>query len=517
MRVEHALGAGEEGYRRLIALLPVAVYTCESPSGVITFYNDQAAALWGRAPRVGDTDERFCGSFRLYWPDGTYLPHDGTPMAVCVREGRTYRNEEVVIERPDGARLTVRVSIDPLFDDQGRLVGAVNAFSDTTALKRAEQALRDSEARLQEQDRRKNEFLAMLAHELRNPLAPIRNGVEILRCSDKDADAAGPLLDVMARQIDQLVRLVDDLLDVSRISLGMITLYRERVELTSIVAQAVETARPLCERSGHRLTVALPQEPLFVDVDATRLSQVLGNLLSNACKFTRTAGNVRLGVEREGEQAVIRVRDDGIGMDADQLARIFERFVQVDTSLERSQHGLGIGLSLAKELVEMHGGTIEARSDGVGRGSEFVVRLPALREPVQRSSPVTPDRRPALAVARRVLVVDDNRDAAESLARLLELSGHEVHTAHDGLDALAAAQRVRPTVVLLDLGLPRLNGYEVARRIREQHPGSLLVAVTGWGEDDVRRRSREAGFDAHLVKPVDLAALAKLLAESDPG
>jgi CheY-like chemotaxis protein/two-component sensor histidine kinase len=310
-----------------------------------------------------------------------------------------------------------------------------------------------------------------------------------------------------------MVRLVDDLLDVSRISRGKIELHREPVELASVVYQAVEAIRPLCESLDHEMTVTLPPEPVYLNADPTRLSQIVGNLLNNACKFTERGGHIRLTGERVGEQVVIRVQDTGIGLSAEQLLRIFEMFTQVDTSLERSRDGLGIGLTLVKELVEMHGGTVEARSAGAGQGSEFVVRLPVLSEPLQPLPRQPSAAKPAAMVQRRILVVDDNRDAAESLAMLLKLGGHEVHTAHDGLEAVEAAAKIQPEVILLDIGLPKLDGYKVARRIRAQQPdtGVVLVAVTGWGQEEDRRRSEESGFDAHMVKPVDLAALSNLL------
>ncbi|MGH8615740.1 MAG: ATP-binding response regulator, partial [Gammaproteobacteria bacterium] len=312
----------------------------------------------------------------------------------------------------------------------------------------------------------------------------------------------------------QMVRLVDDLLDVSRISRGKIELRRERIELASAVHHAVEAAQPLCERMNHELTVTLPPKPIYLNADPIRLAQVVGNLLTNAGKFTERGGHIWLTVEQESEQAVIRVRDTGIGIAAEQLLRIFEVFTQLDTSLARPQSGLGIGLTLVKNLVELHGGTVAAHSAGVGQGSEFVVRLPILVETLQ-PPPEPFASEPATTMARRILVVDDNRDAAESLAMLLKLAGHQTHTAHDGLEAVEAAAAFRAEVILLDIGLPKLNGFETARKIREQPwgQGIVLVAVTGWGQEEDRRRSEEAGFDAHLVKPVDYATLTKLLAE----
>jgi len=379
-------------------------------------------------------------------------------------------------------------------------------------LQRAEEALREA-------DRRKSEFVAILAHELRTPLAPIRNAVEILRRSGGDEQRVKPATEMMQRQVGQMVRLVDDLLDMSRISRGKIQLRMEPVELASVVHHAVEAVRPLCESMDHELTVTLPPEPTYLNADPTRLAQVIGNLLNNASKFTEKGGRIRLTVGREGKQALIRVQDTGIGIAAEQLPRIFEMFTQADTSLERSPGGLGLGLTLVKNLVEMHAGTVEARSGGVGQGSEFVVRLPLLSGSPPTLSPESSDVKLVATVQRRILIVDDNQDSAESLATLLKLTGHEVHIAHDGLEAVEEAAAFQPQVVLLDIGLPGINGYEAARRIREQQRSKALtlVALTGWGQEEDRRRSEEAGFDAHMVKPVDFAALIKLLDESEAG
>lgn len=370
-----------------------------------------------------------------------------------------------------------------------------------------------AEITLREADRRKDEFLAMLAHELRNPLAAIRNAVAILRHNDGDAQIARSASEILDRQVGHMIRQVDDLLDVSRISRGKIELRKERVELSSVVSHAVETIRPLCQSLDHELSVTLPPGAVFLVGDPIRLAQVVGNLLNNACKFTDRGGRVGLTSEVEGNQAVIRVRDTGIGLAAEQLCRIFELFAQVDNSLERARDGLGLGLTLVKKLVEMHEGTVEARSDGPGQGSEFIVRLPLSSGP----APASPREHTGVQVAalapRRILVVDDNRDSANSLALLLKQLGHTVDTAHDGLEAIERAATFRADVILLDIGMPRLNGYEAARRIRELHLQSVrLVALTGWGQEEDRRRSEKAGFDAHLVKPVDLAALTKLLA-----
>ena len=387
------------------------------------------------------------------------------------------------------------------------------AIEDITERKRLEDELRLYATDLSESDRRKNEFLAMLAHELRNPLAPIANAVRILLLTKGDDEAVGSVSAMMERQIGQIVRLVDDLLDASRISRGKMELRRGRMELASAVNQAVEAARSLVESMDHELTVTLPREPVYLNADPARLAQVVGNVLNNACKFTHTGGRIWLIVDREGEEVVIRVRDNGIGIAIDEIPRIFDMFRQVDTSLGRSVSGLGIGLTLVKTLVEMHEGTVEVHSGGAGQGSEVIIRLPILLETPKPPSTEIVSAPPAITL--RILVVDDNRDSAESLANLLELTGNEARSAYDGLEALEAAERFMPDLVLLDIGLPKLNGYEVARRIRELPRGKemLLVALTGWGQDEARQKSREAGFDEHLVKPVDYAALMKLLSE----
>ena len=367
-------------------------------------------------------------------------------------------------------------------------------------------------AALKESDRRKDEFLAILAHELRNPLAPIRNAVHILRAKGPPLPELHWATDVIDRQVHQMSRLVDDLLDVSRITGGKIQLRKERVEMAAVVHSAVEASRPLIDKWRHELLVHLPAEPIHLDADLTRLSQVLLNLLNNSAKYTDPGGRISLAVERDRGEVVVRVRDNGIGIPAEMLPQIFGMFTQVDRSLERAEGGLGIGLTLVQRLVELHGGTVAAHSDGTRKGSEFVVRLPVA--PVTAIGDALALRPPEAAIdaTMRILVVDDNRDAADSLGMLLANLGYEVHTAHDGLEAVGAAAAFRPDIVLLDIGMPKMNGYDAARRIRELRGDNVvLIAVTGWGQDEDRRRSAEAGFNHHLTKPVDLRALRKLL------
>ena len=365
-----------------------------------------------------------------------------------------------------------------------------------------------------EADRRKDEFLATLAHELRNPLAPIRNGLHVIRLSGDNVAAVGQARSMMERQLSQMVRLVDDLLDVSRISRGKLELRKERVDLAVVVNNAVETSRPVIEASGHELTVVMPPMPVGVDADVTRLGQVFANLLNNAAKFSDPGGHIRLAAECQGGEVVVSVKDTGVGIPPDMLPKVFDLFTQVDRSLEKSQSGLGIGLTLVKRLVEMHGGRVEARSDGHDRGSEFVVRLPMVLAVGREVEPPEGGESVGPSTPRRVLVADDNADSAESLGRLLELLGNEVRTASDGVQAVDVAAAFRPDVILLDIGMPKMNGYDACRRIREQPwaEQAVMVALTGWGRDQDKRRSQEAGFDQHMVKPVDPAALERLLA-----
>jgi signal transduction histidine kinase/DNA-binding response OmpR family regulator len=367
---------------------------------------------------------------------------------------------------------------------------------------------------IQENDRRKNEFLAMLSHELRNPLAPVRNAVHILRQCGIDHPQVVWARDVINRQVSHLVRLVDDLLDVSRITRGKIRLQRVSLDVAGVVATALETSRPLIQRHGHELTVTLPEEPVRVVADPARLAQVLANLLNNAAKYTPDGGRISLIVEKADNEVVFRVRDTGAGIPAEMLTKVFDMFTQMDRSLDRSQGGLGVGLTLVRRLVELHGGTVEAFSDGLEKGSEFVVRLAA--EGLEPKPAVERNGVGAHALAPtvyRVLVVDDNVDAADSLAVLLRLAGHTVRLAHDGPGAMEAAQGFHPDAVLLDLGLPGFDGYEVARRLRAQpeFKDVLLVAVSGYGQEEDRIRSRQSGFNHHLTKPVDFDLLAQVI------
>jgi CheY-like chemotaxis protein len=376
------------------------------------------------------------------------------------------------------------------------------------------------EKALREADRRKDEFLATLAHELRNPLAPIVSGLELLRLQPEDSATAGKVLPTLERQTSHLVRLVDDLLEVSRITRGKIELRRRRVDLASVIAGAVETSRPLLDRAGHRLEVELPPEPLHLDADPVRLGQVFANLLNNAARYTPEGGDVRLRVEGGAGEAVVTIRDSGVGFEPERGDSLFELFAQGgDAPAGRS--GLGIGLTLVRSLVELHGGSVTAASEGPGRGSVFTVRLPldardggARPDAEAKTPPAAEAESSTTAGVRgglRVLIADDNRDAADALRELLEALGHRARAVYGGEEALAACEEAVPDVALLDLGMPGVDGYEAARRLRLRGERPVLIALTGWGQAADRRRTREAGFDHHLVKPATLTALRELL------
>jgi PAS domain S-box-containing protein len=805
-----ALGASELEFRRLLERLPAGAYTCDA-GGLITFYNERAVALWGRAPKLNDPADRFCGSFKLLLTDGTPISHEDCWMARALKTGKDFNGEEIVVERPDGVRLTVLAHANPIRDAAGQLIGAVNVLVDISERKVAEDAqrflaaivessedaiisksltgiilswnrgaqqlfghsaaeaigqpitmlipperqheeqsilarlrqgkkiehyetvrqtkcgrridisltvspIRDSSGRIiaaskvardispqkkaqqallalkdelatqladlrrlhdlstrlsstldlqtildetlqtaaaidecdkallslcdedgkflklvaslgfgpkflaqadcmsqggacgkcleerrrviiedtevepdfepfreaarqgafravhctpllsragqmigvlsthcrhprrpsdramhlidlcarhavefienarlyaevQAADRSKDEFLAVLAHELRNPLAPIRNSLHILRLSGDLTPATEHVQEVLERQVNHLVRLVDDLLEISRISQGKFELRKEPVELASVIVSAVETSRPLIDEARHQLAISIPPQPLMLEADGVRVAQIVANLLNNAAKYTDAGGQIWLTAQQEAGQIVIAVRDTGIGIDPKQLPHVFEMFAQIQSAGRRAGGGLGIGLTLVKRLTEMHGGSVEAKSEGLGHGSEFIIRLPLAKKTlVARSSEPPKAERPRPLAGRRILVVDDNRDAADSLAMFLKFLGAGVQVAYDATTALSALGAFRPTIVLLDIGMPLIDGYEAARRIRAMPEGQavLLVAMTGWGQDEDRRRTADAGFDHHLVKPVDPTQLQNVLAEFEP-
>lgn len=621
----------EPRYHQLIQALPAAVYTCDA-EGRLTLYNETAAELWGRRPEVGV--ELWCGSWRIYLPDGSRLPLDQCPMAIAIKEGREVR-AEVVIESPDGARRPVSVHAIPLFDADGVLTGATNLIVDNTERQKSEEAnahlaaivqssddaivsknlhgivqswnkgaerifgyteneivgqsikrivpeeLHDEEERflqalrdgklidhyetvrvrkdgrridvsltispvlgsdgrvigaskiarditeqkqvaelLRDADRRKDQFLAVLAHELRNPLAALSSAVELLGMPG-GAERLGAVRRIISRQTDQLVRMVDDLLDVSRITRGVVTLRKVALNAAVTIDRAVETAMPLIERRHHRLHVDIANRRLQLEADATRLEQMIVNLLSNAARYTEPGGDVWLSAWQEEGNIVISVRDNGIGIPAEIRPKIFDLFAQSERASDTAPGGLGIGLTLVKSLAGRHGGSVEARSEGPGKGSEFVIRLPAVeaaaaRPDVRRTKGT--ESRKVNGEARTVLLVDDNRDAAKLLALFLEASGHDVELAYDGREALRGAQALRPDAILLDIGLPGMDGYEVARRIRRdpdlEHV--QLIAISGYCQSEDRERSRAAGIDHHLAKPPDHDELLSLLSRAGP-
>jgi PAS domain S-box-containing protein len=507
-RMADVLRASEERFRLASEAVNGFIYEVDVASGRMVV-SPGLSDLLGFSPQEANNlawwDERL-------HPDDQ--PHVQAARAEHMRERpKQYRSEYRVRHR-DGRYLHVWDQGLVVCNAEGRAVRLVGNVVDITERKRAEEALAEA-------NRRKDEFLAMLAHELRNPLAPIRNAVQILRIQGSTDPNLLWARDIIDRNVSQMVRLVDDLLDVSRITRGKIRLQMEPLDMAAVVEQAVEISRPLIDARRHRLSVSMPDEPIQVLGDGARLAQVAANLLNNAAKYTDEGGQIWLTLKSEGQQAVLRVRDTGVGLPQEMREEVFGLFTQVDRSSDRAQGGLGIGLTLVRRLVEMHGGRVEAFSEGPGRGSEFVVWLPILAElPKQPRDPAKSNSRPQSAgrTQRKILAVDDNIDAANTMAMLLRILGHDVRTAHDGASAIESAQVWRPDIVLLDIGLPGMDGYEVARRLRAiaELGGCVLVAVTGYGQEEDRRRSANAGFDHHLVKPVDPQALTGLLAECLP-
>jgi signal transduction histidine kinase len=496
---------------RLFAQTPVATGVLTGPDLVFEMANPAYSELVGGRPLEGKPLLEAVPELRGQGFDDllrevmrTGEPHVGreTPVQI-VRNGQ-----------PQEIHCTFIYA--PLRDASGAVTGVMVVASEVTAQVRARKEMEALTGALQESDRRKDEFIATLSHELRNPLAPLRNSLHVLRIGGAHGDRGAAILDVMERQVNHLVRLVDDLLEMSRISRGTFELRRERVELSSIVRHAVDTARPLIDAARHHLAVELPAEPLWIDGDPVRVSQILANFLNNAAKYTDPGGRIAVRAEYHAGEVAIRIADNGSGISPEALPRLFEMFSRGERARRGDIAGLGIGLALARRLAQMHGGRVEAKSAGVGLGSEFSVYLPLAGE--QSAGPnAGAGERPALP-SRRVLIVDDNVDAAETLGMVLEQLGAQTRLAASGSEALAAYEAFDADVVLLDIGMPGMNGYEVARALRARHPdrGAVLVALTGWGQEEDRRRARAAGFDHHLVKPADLGALQQLLATIQP-
>ncbi len=509
-RTEQELELSRERLNLVVNSSEVGLWYCDLPFSTLV-WNSKCKEHFGLPPDADVTIDTF---YERVHPDDRERTRQAIERAI---EGRLDYDMEYRTLAPDGRVRWIRAIGRAFYDQMGAPLRFDGITVDVTERIRQEVALREA-------DRRKDEFLATLAHELRNPLAPIRNALHLMAQAGGNGHDFEEERAIAERQVAHLARLVDDLMDVARISQGKIGLRKETVDLVTIARRAVETVRASVRDRGHELSVRLPTEPIWLEGDPTRLEQVLWNLLNNAVKYTEPGGQIHLEAMRDGEQALVRVRDTGIGIMPEMLPRIFEMFVQVDQETVRSQSGLGIGLGLVQFLVELHRGTISATSAGPGQGSEFVVRLPVL--PDEAGNRFATDRvdhleaRAALP-RRRVLVVDDNLDAANSLARLLDrLYGQEVRVSYDGPSALEVASDYRPDVVLLDIGMPGMDGHEVARQLRSrpEFERTLLVALTGWGQDTDRRKSREAGFDRHLVKPVDPAELRSLLASIvEPG
>ena len=436
--------------------------------------------------------------------DGRDLPIADLPMQYAIAH-RIAVSNEIEIVRADGTVRYVQNDVEPLYDTHGQIYGCVSVCVDLTERKRAERALLEA-------DRLKDEFLATLSHELRNPLAPLRTALEVLRIARDDRELSDKARTTMERQLAHLVRLTDDLLDVSRITQNKVELRRERVDLCAALHNAVEASWPTIDLQGHTLRMDVPSHPVWVTADVTRLAQVFANLLSNAARYTPRGGRILVTAVVEDGHARVVVADTGVGIPRDLLPRIFDMFTQLPAVRDKTHGGLGIGLTLAKRLVELHHGTIEARSDGPGRGSQFIVALPVSEEHV--TADVEPAGSPAVAAGGcRVLVAEDDRDAAEMMEVMLQYKGHDVRIASDGEQAVAIAKEFNPQIAFLDIGMPRMDGYEAARRIRiAMGSRVMLVALTGWGQDEDKRRSREAGFDHHLTKPPEPDMLDHLIA-----
>jgi PAS domain S-box-containing protein len=515
LRIRHAektMRAQRELLRVTLNSIGDAIIATDQ-TGIVTFINPVAQDLVG-CGEEGCVGKPLAELFHIVNEDTGQVAEN--PVAKVIASGRIVglANHTILISR-DGKRRPIDDTAAPIRDEDGQFVGVILVFRDITERRGLERELKQRSDALVERDRRKDEFLAMLAHELRNPLAPLVNTLQVLRLQftgQPDIDRAGA---VMQRQLSHLVRLVDDLLDVSRITRGKFELRKQPIDLAAVVNRTVESARSLMEERQHQLAIDMAAAALRMEADPDRIEQVLANLLNNAAKYTPPGGKISLSARREGGEIVLRVRDNGIGIRSEALPQLFDLFHQADRVPGRVSEGLGIGLTLVRNLVEMHGGSVSAASAGVNQGSEFIVRLPALPSDAFAAAPIPTE--PPSVPALRILVTDDNRDSAESMGMLLNAMGHETRIAHDGAQTLEIVKDFLPQVILLDIGLPHgLDGYELARRLRRQ-PGLekvLLVAMTGYGQEEDRHKSKAAGFDHHLVKPADLAEINRLLADA---
>jgi len=505
---EAALRDSESQFRTMANSIPQLAWMAHA-DGYIHWYNRRWYEYTGATPQ----EMEGWGWQRVHDPQ--YLPKVLERWQASIDTGIPF-DMEFPLRGADGQFRMFLTRVVPLNGEEGQVVQWFGTNTDMEEAKQTEVRLRRTEAALRDADHRKDLFLATLAHELRNPLAPIRTAAQILGSPRLAPDQLQWAQHVIQRQVGRMALLLDDLLDIARITQGKLELKTERVKLTDVVDSAVEEVRPLLESKNHQLTVALPSEELTLNADPLRLSQILSNLMTNAAKYTDPAGHINLSGGVQNGTLCLSVKDDGIGIAPQALTRIFEMFSQIDGAAARSEGGLGIGLALVKGLLELHGGTIDARSDGLGRGSEFIVLLPLTAATPSEASATDVDV-PPVARGRRVMVADDNKDAADSLAMLLELGGHEVRVAHRGRAALELAQTFRPDVAIIDIGMPDLSGYEVAKELRRESWGTgiCLIALTGWGQDDDRQRAKDAGFDRHMTKPVEAWALEELLSNGN--
>lgn len=481
--------------RGIVRASPIPIIVIDPDAPIVRLWNPAAEKLFGWK------ESEVLGKELPYIP--VHLASEAEERRKLLRRGETFLHLDTQRTCKDGSIIPVHFYAAPLKFD-GRVSFLLYMFSDERGRKKTEEALKDA-------DRSKDEFLATLAHELRNPLAPMRNAIEILDLKGVPTPEAQWALEIMNRQMQQMTRLIDDLLDIARITGNKLELRREKLSLNDVLHVAVETSRPIIESAGHELHVSCPEDDVWVHGDMVRLAQVVSNLLNNASKYTEGRGKIWLTLDRQGDHAFITVRDTGIGILPEMIPRVFEMFTQVHPS--HRSGGLGVGLTLAKRLVEMHEGTITVSSDGVGKGSTFAVRLPLHVEKERSRGRRGTLRGPEIMPSLRILVVDDNEDSVATLEMMLRMSGHDIRTARDGVEAVDMANRFRPAVVLLDIGMPRMNGYEAAETIRKQSWGRdmVLIALTGWGQDADREKSKRAGFSHHLVKPADPVALTTIL------